>query len=707
MGIPRKSRFAERIGKMRGLMPIEKDLLRRIGELSDGAINNRAPTNPGTQNRRILVRSSILPPPVGLTVQVGPKSAKIEWHPVDSPVLQMYEAEVTNRDTNLTDVKFCFTNRLYVGGSGRYQVKVRSVSRDGHASPYSSTVLRFTLQDDLIFLEGTGVGPTKKTNIVIEDITTPVNYKVFAWGSLNLGNFNDAFQTSVPVMDLSINGWYPLWSRIVGFRETALFSNLDDAGLIGEDRTASGGTRSGMLMTPISWMFKPFYVEAFPGLAGTTPKFYMIVTNPQDDTGETNLSLLSIPASITTIQEEDFISGTSLQLGTSSNFIRVSEGPGGAAPNRGIDLSMGNSFTLAMWIKMPSWDVSFYSGLNPNTWGQVNFEWRMANMGYYGLIDQSPKTLGEADRGLFLLKLSPLTAPGFLYGEGKYPTFIEGYTGGSRHMIEASLAGGALSGFGKRDLCQANVNGAFKDGWFDDRQPNGVGDALFANAGGKWIHIAVTYDSELEDAPSWTFASTTNLAYGKANKIEIYWNGQKLEHMQLGPNTPGSGVPGRGKFFDGLDGNVVPSGFGTGFTSDNIIVDSLTSQITCVNTYITDYSNGVSKQKPFRMYNSAWWDGVLSDAAILQLAQNPSQDLRTSSGDYEGGESLLHWWVFGQNPAPLDKSDICSDLGGGYPISLTENSGQTLAALKLALKNDRPSGPAGTSAGVGSDSTPF
>jgi len=706
VGIPRKSRFAERIGKMRGLMPIEKDLLRRIGELSDGAINNRAPTNPGTQNRRILVRSSLLPPPVGLTVQVGPKSAKIEWHPVDSPVLQMYEAEVTNRDTNLTDVKFCFTNRLYVGGSGRYRVKVRSVSRDGHASPYGSTVLQFTLQDDLIFLEGTGVGPTKKTNIVIEDITTPVNYKVFAWGSLNLGNFNDAFQNSVPVMDLSINGWYPRWSRIVGFRETALFSNLDDAGLIGEDRTAHGGTRSGMLMTPISWMFKPFYVEAFPGLAGTTPKFYMIVTNPQDDTGETNLSLLSIPASITTIQEEEFISGTSIDLGVTGNSIRVINGPGGSAPTRGIDLSMGNSFTLAMWVKMPSWDVSFYSGLNPNNWGQVNFQWRMFDMAYYGLIAPSPKTLGEATRGKFILKLEPLTSPFFLYGEGKYPTFIEGYTGGSKHFITAELTGGALSGFGKFDTCLAKVNGAFKDGWSLDRQPNGVGDALFAHAGGKWIHLAVTYDSELEDIPQWTFASGTNIAQGIAKKIEIYWNGQKLDHMQLGPSSPAP-VAGRGKFFDSLDGNVVPSGFGAGFTSDNIIVDSLISQIDMAATYITDYSNGKTKQKSFRMYHTAMWDGALSEEAIHQLAQNPSQDLRTSSGDYDGGESLLHWWVFGQNPAPLDQSEICTDLGGGYPISLTDPSFVTLATLKTRLKNDRPSGPAGTSAGVGSDSTPF
>ena len=704
MGIPRKSRFTDRISKMRGLMPIEKDLLRRIGELSDGAINNRAPTNPGKLNRRILVRSPILPPPVGLTVKVGPKSAKIEWHPVDSPVLQMYEAEVTNKDTNLTDVKFCFTNRLYIGGTGKFQVKVRSVSRQGYASPYSSTVLQFTLQDDLLFLEGTGVGPTQKSNLVVEDIPTPAHYKVFAWGSLNLGDFTDAFQTSVPVMDLHINGWYPLWSRVVGFRETALFSNLDDAGLIGEDRTATGGNRSGMLMTPLSWMFKPFYVEALPGVAGTIPKFYMFVANLQDDVGETNLSLLSIPAAITTVKEEDFISGNSLQL-TTGTVIRVAEGPGGAAPDRGIDLGLGNSFTLAMWLKIPSWDVSFYSGLNPNNWGTLSFQWRMRDMGYYGLIDNSPKTLGEADRGSFTLKLGTL-GNSLIYGEGTYPLFTPGY-GSTHHLIEASLRGPALVAFGKDDACQAWVNGAFKErGFLGRQQPNGVGDALFAHAGGKWIHLAVTYDSELEDEPSWTYTVTTPGAQGLAKKIELYWNGKKLEHLKLGLD---SGIPliARGKGFDALDGNVVPSGYGTGFTSDNILVDSLISQLDCSSTYTIDYSTGRSVLKPLRMYYAAMWDGVLSDESIDQLAQAPSQDLRTSSGDYVDAESLLHWWVFGQNPAPLDKSEICTDLGGGYPISLTETSGVTLATLKNLLRDDRPTDPAGTSAGVGSDSTPF
>jgi hypothetical protein len=637
-------------------------------------------------------------------VKVGPKSAKIEWRPVDSPVLQMYEAEVTNKDTNLTDVKFCFTNRIYVGGSGRFKVKVRSVSRDGHASPYSSTVLDFTLVDDVMFLEGTGVGPTQKSNLVVEDIPTPAHYKVFAWGSLNLGNFNDAFQTSVPVMDLRINGWYPLWSRIVGFRETALFSNLDDAGLIGEDRTATGGTRSGMLMTPLSWMFKPFYVEALPGIAGTTPKFYMAVTNYQDDTGETNLSLLSIPAAITTVREEDLISGDSLEIKASGTVLWVKEGPGGIAPDRGIDLGMGNSFTLGFWLKVPSWDDSFYAGLNFNTWGRLGFQWRMFDMGYYGLINQSPKVLGEADRGRFTLRLSELGSPGFIYGEGRYPTFIPGYTGGTHHLIEASLTGGALIGFGKNDTCHARVNGAFKDGFTE--QGNGVGDRLFADVGGKWIFLAVSYNSEVEDDPQWTFVSTTAGAQGKAEKIELFWNGQKLDHIQLGPSSPVP-VAGRGKYFDSLDGNVVPSGYGTGFSSDNIIVDSLISQMDISLAQIIDYSNGTSKVKPMRLYWAAMWDGALSESSIQQLAATPSQDLRTSNGDYADAESLLHWWVFGQNPSPADKSEICTDLGGAYPISLTENSGQSLANLKKLLKKDRPTDAAGTSAGAGADSTPF
>ena len=708
MGIPRKSRFTERISKMRGLMPIEKDLLRRIGELSDGAINNRAPTNPGVLGRRILIRSPILPPPTGLTVKVGPKSAKIEWHPVDSPVLQMYEAEVKNKDTNLTDVKFCFTNRIYIGGTGRFRVKIRSVSRQGYASPYSSTVLDFTLLDDVMFLEGTGVGPTQKSNLVIEDIATPAHYKVFAWGSINLGNFTDAFQTSVPVMDLRINGWYPLWSRIIGFRETALFSNLDDAGIIGEDRTPTGGTRSGMLMTPLSWMFKPFYVEALPGIAGTVPKFYMAITNSQDDTGETNLSLLSIPAALTTVREEAFISGNSIDLGTTSG-LNVNSGPGGSAPNRGIDLGTGSSFTIGTWIKIPTSNI--YAGIPVNQSGTWNFSFLMSGLGYYGIISDptgGPKVLGEATRGSFLISLNTLGG-GFTYGEGVYPTWIPAY-GRCIQNLEISMVGGSISpsGFGKPDSARKLFSCAFKDGWLQDRQPNEVEDDLYVKASGKWIFIVATYDSDLEDQPQWTWFSTTPLAQGLVNKCSGFWNGQRLTPRQMGPSAS---VPAaaKGKYLGYLDGNVVPSGYGTGFTSDNMIVDSLATTISAATGYVTDYSDGLGHSviKNMRMYWTAMWDGVLSDAAILHLSQTPGQDLRTSSGDYTEGASLAHWWVFGQNPSPIDKGDICTDLGGGYPISLTENSSKTLAQLTLSLKDDRPTDPAGTSAGAGSDSTPF
>ena len=678
MAIPRKSRFAERIGKMRGILPVEKDMLRRIGELVDGAINNRGPANPGTQGRRRTVRKPILPPPRGLRATTSTKSALIEWNPVDSPILLFYEVQIQNVETNIIQTKIAFTNKYNFGENGSFSVQVRSVARNGDVSPFSSERLQFTVTADLLFLEGTSVSPLETTQLLIEDIFTPLDYTLFSWGAYNQANSVDRNQTSVITMSLDLQDFYNNISNLAMFRETEMFANVDDATLTGEIRPGSS-ERIGMWATPMSAMFKPLPItledeRTFP-IINTSPKFYMRLNSPRKDEAGPALSLLSIPAAINTIEEEFFTSTTSIDLSSnpSTSPIRYVDN------SRTTSFGVGNQFTIGMWIKIPSWDPT------------GRFSLIIANTGYFGAISGplfSSGGLGNRTNGRYQFEFRNQSA-----------TFINS---GENQSAVLAHGGDALATGTNQDACEARYNlQDLETAPISHKQGNLVGEDLIVSNLGKWIFVAATYNSIKLDEFDWTSFSGfgTFTVLGQAFKHELFFGGNKLQRRV---NINARGV-------DGVIGNV----YGTTLTnaiSDNMLLDNFFTEISMTGFGLTS----VAPHPPIRLYWLAIWDGLLfaeedpetgitPPNQLAFLANNPSHDLRTNEGDYSASSSLAHWWTFGGNPTPINNEELSQDLGFGVPFSITRNSTVSLANNKLKLKNDRPNMPSGEGPGTGSD----
>ena len=80
---------------MRGIPAEEKNLLVRIGDLVDAAINNRGPTNPFEPESTVR-RDPRLPIPRNPSSSVGVRSTVLEWEPVNSSILNYYKLQITN-----------------------------------------------------------------------------------------------------------------------------------------------------------------------------------------------------------------------------------------------------------------------------------------------------------------------------------------------------------------------------------------------------------------------------------------------------------------------------------------------------------------------------------------------------------------------------------------------------------------------------------
>ena len=130
----RRNTIAKRLAKMQGLPRDEKEMLVRVGNLIDAALNNRQPGNPYEPARN--KNSRIVYPVTGLTTTVGVRRVKLVWDATPSDILLRYEVTITNTDDGTTVVKTTFTNNLsFYGAQGKYNAKVISVGRDGSSSP--------------------------------------------------------------------------------------------------------------------------------------------------------------------------------------------------------------------------------------------------------------------------------------------------------------------------------------------------------------------------------------------------------------------------------------------------------------------------------------------------------------------------------------------------------------------------------------------
>jgi hypothetical protein len=330
----RNSQITKRLSKMRGILPVEKDLLRRIGEIIDGGINNRGPTNPGINPRRRTIRNPKLPPPRNTSVQAGVGNATITWGAVNSPILNFYEVEIINTDTRLSQLKLAFSNKLIFGDNGTFKVRARCVARNGDASPYGDEVT-FQIADDVLFLEGNKHESTLAQNLIIEDIYTPENYKVFCWGAFNLNSNFVPGDNPIPVMDFSRDTLYPIFSQLKMFPESENFVNQNADDFFESSQGA---------------MFKPFPIEETAAFKDTENTFNVFV-NDRNDAASLSMTLLSIPATITEVEEEFDFQDKSLFFDGSTNIQNSFVGsPFGWDPTGKI--------TYIAWIKLPDPFVS-------------------------------------------------------------------------------------------------------------------------------------------------------------------------------------------------------------------------------------------------------------------------------------------------------------------------------------------------------------
>lgn len=341
----RRSRITSRIAKLKGITENEKAMLTRIGELIDGAINNRGPANPGLIRRRRVVRRKTLPPPKTVDVKSNILAAKIEWNAVDSSELNFYEVTVVNDNTGETTERVSFTNRLSIGEqAGNFTGRVRSIARNGDASPFLE--FAFEIQSDVLFLEGAKHGITTIATTVEEPIYTPSTYKVFVWGSFNIAGFADPSfnrQPSITLSRIDEFGNELVQQTIPMFPESTTFVNIDDDAL-GITRPAGTPSRTGNLESSQGVMFSPIDVESDWADKENTFKLTMSGREFENDIVSLAITIWVIPGSISSIEEEFIV------LGDSINVI-------GANAVRNNNLNTygfgAGSFTLSAWIKYP------------------------------------------------------------------------------------------------------------------------------------------------------------------------------------------------------------------------------------------------------------------------------------------------------------------------------------------------------------------
>lgn len=350
MSIKRRSNITARFNKMRGLEPEEKRVFTRIGELVDAVINNRAPTNPGSQESRIITRTDVsLPPVKNLTVQTGVRSAKIGWDPVNSSFLQFYEIRITEEANGDQTTGIAYSNTFTIKDKeGNFFADVRSVGRDGTASTFSSIV--FEIQPNIILYNGIKNATDELGWTQITPIYCPKGYNVFFWSSMVLNSFSDPDINNNTEINLSVGnafysgGDYYLFNNFIqtvtGFGEEVTFTNLSvSAGGGSTNRPGGAPTRTATFQTTKAHPYIPY---AVPDVLGDRVNTFFISERQRDDV--LGLSLNAWVTTAGTAVVTGFV-GTTNSLEWNSLLFPELRNTG--SNNIGIT----TDYTVAFWVK--------------------------------------------------------------------------------------------------------------------------------------------------------------------------------------------------------------------------------------------------------------------------------------------------------------------------------------------------------------------
>lgn len=374
MALRRRSHMAKRLTKMRGLEPNEKQLLIRIGEIVDGVINNRGPTNPFTVGRRPR-DDARLPPPAAITNEPGIRTSKLTWPAVDASILSHYEIDIQNLDNGNFERFVSFTNLFIFKGrvGGNYEAKVRSIGRNGTSSPV--TTISFFMADNVMLLEGTKNNFNGLGTRISEDIFHTAGHIIFPWvsftidrliGGENTGNnvATASLYRSAQGLDFNVAeliesiSLYKATETAADLDTTALGNGIFRPSLSGDALTDPDFIRGTSYETTLATMFSPIPVTSDE--ENLTWTYWLEITGREAENDITSLSLslwsaneglaIQIPSDPNE-PEPDVVRGDfkSIELNNTGDATNKNEWLHGtiSEPFNRID----DTWSLAFWVK--------------------------------------------------------------------------------------------------------------------------------------------------------------------------------------------------------------------------------------------------------------------------------------------------------------------------------------------------------------------
>lgn len=370
MTIRRRSQIAKRFSKIRGVSASEKSMLLRIGEVVDGAINNRTPANPFETNTRTKLDPR-LPPPSVINVKDGVRSIQLSWPAVNSSILLYYKVSILSidNDEEVLNKVTSTPSFIYKGGAGKYRALIHSVGRNGTAS--RATGVEFTIPSTVMIMEGSKNGVQTISPIVNETVLTPEDYNVFVWASFTLNNFANPASNSQAVAQLLMGDDIDtavVLQTISLFGESETFTNMDD-------NTGAGISRPNNPTRSIGELFQTsqslrFAVEdVTDAMAGNLNTFWVRITGRQtsDNTNENDVASLSIVVWVASTGREVVLPDVpavlkSVDTGHYQKGNGAGQGNGFTtnidSPITGSDGTIANLWTTNIWVKPAYLDLT-------------------------------------------------------------------------------------------------------------------------------------------------------------------------------------------------------------------------------------------------------------------------------------------------------------------------------------------------------------
>lgn len=611
--IKRQSHITKRFQKMQGLDVSEKGVLVNLGELIDGIINNRTPTNPQLQGKTRI--NPKLPPPTTITNEPGVKSAKLTWPAVDSSILDHYKIVVISLDTGADEEFVSFTNSFIFKGreSGTYKALITSVGRNGTQSMPS--VITFFVPEDVMLLEGSKNGTNTISNTVSDDFFLTAGHKIFIWGSFNIDKLIGGANVGNPEASIQLyraEQGDPITSATL-IQEIALFEATESATCLatnalggGIQRPSLSGTASGnpdyargtTFETCHSVMFTPISVASDDPLAGRAHTFFLKVIGRETPNDIVSLSITLWSANAgegAEIPSDPFTPETPVVFPW-HNCIEANAGDNDANAEQWLSATVGqnfnyigNVFTYGVWVK---WRRLSYLNSVPTVLSEM-----------FGLVNPNTNFRFQ-DFKIDITRWSDIPS-GSHYVET---------------LIDIGDDTGAFGTWTRRD----NTNSGNPDNFNPDVDPPYTSPTTSIWGGlNIWVLFFVTFDPT-------NGVEVYSYRVGKATPL----TSPTLTDTTIGKNP--SLANGRGMVWFAAADSLFQGG-------DDRVLDGTNIEGT--------------RPAPCRVYAAGMWNKKLKVAEMTELYNNGNGseiNWREDGDFYNSSRNLIHYWQFGAIPDDLN-----------------------------------------------------